>query len=315
MTGLRPERLNLAIARRCFVTCRGCYQFFGRSEPELDAFEASVAVFVRLGVTAVTISGGDPLTLPGLTTFLTRLRTVGVTDIKVDTVGTSMLERGHVGSSVTIRRQKLQNLLGAVDFLGLPLDGWSNESLGLFRVGRPELYRETVALLDAIDTCSTPSPVVVNTVVHRHNVIGLGRMLEEVSRHRSVTHWNLFQYTPTDQVAGDTNRDFSLEETVFADASAKLLAVADRLPVARRRFGIGVHTVRSRLGQYLLINSDGECWLPDARGRSVRLGAVRGSEEAVMKAWAEAVRHVRAEPASGALPQSSAHVPRIAEVA
>src|SRR4051812_42582005 len=66
----RPQRLNLAIARHCYVACRGCYQFFGRGEPDLTAIEKSVACFVNLGITAVTLSGGDPLTLVGLEGFL-----------------------------------------------------------------------------------------------------------------------------------------------------------------------------------------------------------------------------------------------------
>ena len=44
-----PERLNLAIARRCDVACSGCYTYFGREEPDLAKFTASAAAFVRCG--------------------------------------------------------------------------------------------------------------------------------------------------------------------------------------------------------------------------------------------------------------------------
>src|SRR5262249_31686808 len=54
-------------------------------------------------------------------------------------------------------------------------------------------------------------------------------------------------------------------------------------------FVIDFRSSRSRLGQYLLVNSDGEAWLPDERGRTLRLGCVFGREGAVLTPWREAV--------------------------
>jgi radical SAM family protein len=293
MMEIRPERLNLAVAHRCFVACRGCYQFFGRSEPNLRAIEASVARFVRLGVTAVTLSGGDPLTLQGLAAFLESLRAVGVTDIKLDTVGTGLLEPRPEASVRQVRHDQLQDLLARVNYLGLPLDGWSNDSVRLFRAGRTKLYDEMVALLDAIDAWAGRRLVVINTVVHRLNWGGLLFILQELSRHASITHWNLFQYTPTDQVADQVNAEFAIDEPTFAYACAGVLEAVGNLPPQRRRFTLEVRSVQSRLGQYLLINSDGESWLPDEHGRTVSLGLVAGREEAVLAAWADVARRVR----------------------
>jgi MoaA/NifB/PqqE/SkfB family radical SAM enzyme len=293
MPEIRPERLNLAIARRCFVTCRGCYQFFGQGEPDLKAVEASVSRFVRLGITAVTLSGGDPLTIRDLFGFIERLRAVGVKDIKLDTVGTALFESEPGVSKRQVCHARLRELLTRVDHLGLPLDGWSNRSAMLFRVGRAALHEETVALLDAIDSSPGSCPVVINTVVHRLNVRGLPSILREVSRHGSVTHWNLFQYTPTDQSSGRAGEEYSVNEQVFARAGGKVLEAVAGLPPGRRRFTVEARSVRSRLGQYLLINSDGECWLPDQHGRSVRLGSVAGREEAVLASWNEALLRIR----------------------
>lgn len=293
MSEIRPERLNLAIARRCFVTCRGCYQFFGRAEPDLKAVEASVSRFVRLGITAVTLSGGDPLTIRDLFGFIERLRAVGVKDIKLDTVGTALLETEPGASQPQVCHSRLRELLTKVDHLGLPLDGWSNRSATLFRVGRAALHDETVALLDAIDSSAGSCSVVINTVVHRLNVRGLLSILREVGRHDSVAHWNLFQYTPTDQSSGRADEEYSIDEQTFACASEKVLEAVNSLPSGRVRFTVEARSVRSRLGQYLLINSDGECWLPDQHGRSVRLGAVAGREEAVLSSWNDAVLRIR----------------------
>lgn len=136
---LKPERLNLAIARRCHVSCSGCYTcytYFGASEPNLATFVSSAAAFVGLGIDQVTVSGGDPPTLRDLLRFLGALRFLGVRSIKVDTVGVGP----HLGRLLAARRRGLAELLSAVDFLGVPLDGWSNERVLAFRRGRPALY-------------------------------------------------------------------------------------------------------------------------------------------------------------------------------
>ncbi|HEU0076237.1 MAG TPA: radical SAM protein [Longimicrobiaceae bacterium] len=320
MIAIRPERLNLAIARRCYVRCRGCYQFFGRGEPDTSAVQASVAQFVRLGISSVTLSGGDPLTLRGLPALIADLRAVGVVDIKLDTVGTGLLEVGLKPPPLRIRLDHLRDLLASVDHLGLPLDGSSNASVALFRTGRSELFRETVALLEAIDGCTNCRPVVVNTVVHRQNSGELTAILKEVSRHRSITHWNLFQYTPTDQVGSGVNDEFAIDEQNFTGACVDMLNQVGRLPREQTQFTIGPRTIRSRLGQYLLMNSDGECWLPDEKGQTVPLGPAFGREAAVLTAWGDAVLRIhgsagRTSSLHGNTPHLGAKKPDFADVA
>lgn len=138
-----PERLNLAIARRCDVACAGCYTFFGGSEPDLASFLSSAGVFVRLGLSDVTLSGGDPLTVTGLMAFLGDLRLVGVRSIKLDTVGVGLVSSPR-------REINLSDLVAHADYIGIPLDGWSDDSALQFRRGRGALHAETIAL-------STPS--------------------------------------------------------------------------------------------------------------------------------------------------------------
>jgi len=76
-----PERLNLAIGKRCFVSCQGCYTHFGQHEPDLKRLLESVSRFVDLGVRDITISGGDPLTMHNLLGFLDDLRQLKVRSI------------------------------------------------------------------------------------------------------------------------------------------------------------------------------------------------------------------------------------------
>ena len=274
-----PERLNLAIARRCDVACSGCYTFFGRAEPDLARFTASVAAFARCGLRAVTISGGDPLTIAGLGDFIAGLRSIGVQSIKLDTVGVGL------AASPSGPRVDLRDLADRIDYVGIPLDGWSDESVLAFRRGRPRLYSETVALLDALDALGGPPRVIVNTVAHRANLPHLDRIHAVVSAHPGVCQWNVFEYTPTDQAADGANGHYCVGDEAFARARARFVDRAARPPA----FVIDFRSSRSRLGQYLLVNSDGEAWLPDERGRTLRLGCVFGREGAVLTRWREAV--------------------------
>jgi MoaA/NifB/PqqE/SkfB family radical SAM enzyme len=162
-----PERLNLAIARRCGVACSGCYTFFGHSEPDLASFLSTAGAFVFLGLRKVTLSGGDPLTITGLMDFLNGLRLAGVESIKLDTVGIGLV------SSPARTGINLNDLLERVDYVGIPFDGWSDDSALQFRRGRDWLHTETVALLDAIDKLGGPPKIIINTVAHRGNLLYL----------------------------------------------------------------------------------------------------------------------------------------------
>jgi hypothetical protein len=246
----------------------------------------SVAAFVRLGIKAVTISGGDPLTIRDLPDFLRSLRALGVSSIKVDTVGVGLRQSPHAKDDATL---VLRDLMSVTDFLGIPLDGWSNDSVLLFRYGRRELYVETVALLEVLDRMSQSSRIVINTVLHRGNLSGLDRIGAEVLLHPAICHWNIFQYTPTDQASADSNARFFVKDDAFARAEAAFMSQLDRSTAVQPRPSIAFRKSADRLGQYLLVNSDGEAWLPDARGRTLRLGRAFAAEDLVLQRWADAV--------------------------
>jgi len=285
----KPDRLNLAIARRCFVACKGCYSFFGNNEPDLPALAKSVETFVHLGIDAVTISGGDPLTIKGLVEFLAAIRSLGVRSIKVDTVGTNLLTlKPSVTAGSTLETKRyLDTLNEAVDYLGIPLDGWSNSSVSLFRVGRPLLFDETVELLKTIDSLGVPPNIIINTVAHKHNLYGLTLILDEVISHRSVCHWNIFQYTPTDQAAKGANEFFEISMKQFAQARTTLFPAIDHLTSRETLLTIDFRTIESRLGEYLLINSDGAVWVPDENGRTIYMGTVFGREQVILERWSD----------------------------
>lgn len=291
-SSLVPERLNLAIGKRCFVSCRGCYSFFGEREPDLQRLHASVAQFVTLGVADVTLAGGDPLTIRGLLPFLAKLRSAGVRSIKLDTVGSALLETSASGP-VWVDRPAVARLLEAVDYLSIPLDGWSNPSVGLFRSGRPRLYDETVALLSALDA-HTPTPrIVINTVIHAMNSAGVDLIAAEVLRHPSVCHWNVFQYMTTDQAPDRANAAFAIDVEKFLAAERASKSVWDRRVALSHKTEVEFRSGASRLGRYFLVNSDGTAWIPDQKGDTIVFGTIFGREDEVLRAWRDAVLNFR----------------------
>jgi MoaA/NifB/PqqE/SkfB family radical SAM enzyme len=299
---LAPDRLNLAIARRCDVACAGCYTVFGHLEPNLPSFLSAAREFARLGVVNVTISGGDPLNLPGLMDFMSALRTAGVKSIKLDTVGVGLV------SAPRRTNMNLVDLLKGVDFLGIPLDGWSDASVLQFRRGRSHLYSETIELLRVIDTLRGPPKLIINTVAHRNNVEHLERIRDELVRHSSVCHWNVFQYTATDQANDFSNMLYSVDDQTFEIFRTRMFAQVPSDSGIRTSVPFEFRTSRSRLGQYLLVNSDGEAWLPDEVGKTVRLGSIFGRETEILEKWSHIVTGLVSRP-----PSSLSEASRIAK--
>jgi 4Fe-4S single cluster domain len=293
---LLPERLNLAIAKRCFVSCEGCYSHFGHHEPDLKQLLESVTRFFDLGVRDVTISGGDPLTIHNLLGFLDDLHRAGAHSIKLDTVGTHLLDPppGERIAAAIDGRPSLNSLLKRLDYIGLPLDGWSNASVSLFRSGRPQLYEETAALLDAIDSTASCPIVIINTVAHAMNLCGLSLIGEEVVRHQAVCHWNIFQFSPTDQVSAENNTAYYITDQLFRSAEKEWCNSTASHSATAKGITTEFRSVRSRLGQYLLINSDGLAWVPDERGQTISLGPVFKNEYQILWDWRKTALRLRA---------------------
>lgn len=292
---LLPERLNLAIARRCFVSCEGCYTHFGRHEPNLKQLLESVTRFLDFGVRDVTISGGDPLTIHNLLDFLDDLRRAGVQSIKLDTVGTHLAypSPGERIAATIGGRPTLDSLLKRLDFIGIPLDGWSNATVSWFRSGRPQLYEETVALLDAIDDTAGCQMVIINTLAHAMNLNDLSLVGCEVLRHPAVCHWNIFQFSPTDQVSPQTNAAYCISDQLFLRAEKEWRNNPASYSATVKGITTEFRSVRSRLGQYLLINSDGMAWVPDEHGRTVSLGVAYKNEHRILSDWTKTILRLR----------------------
>jgi cyclic pyranopterin phosphate synthase len=93
--GRKIEYLRLSVTDRCDLRCTYCIPqgFHGFEAPEhwltFDEIERIVAVFARLGVARIRLTGGEPLTRPGITNLAQRLCALpGVNDLSLSTNAT-----------------------------------------------------------------------------------------------------------------------------------------------------------------------------------------------------------------------------------
>jgi len=153
------------------------------------------------------------------------------------------------------------------------------------------LVEELRSVLSALDSDHGNMPVYINTVLHSQNIAGLPQIHEVLRQYRSIRHWNIFQYTPTDQASDAANCTLSIGNAAFWEAAANL-----RRSVAQiSEFDIEFASVADRLGRYLLINSDGTVWMPDVSGRTVTFGSVFNREAEILAVWEETARFLCTE--------------------
>ena len=156
--GRRVTYLRLSVTDRCNLRCFYCLPreraSSGRHELlALDEIAATVRVGISLGIEKVRITGGEPLTRPGVVDFVRAIAAVpGVRDLALSTNGTLLAE--HAGA---LRAAGLARV-------NVSLDSVRPE---VFRAvsGRSDLAR-VIAGIDAARTAGL-APIKLNVVVMR----------------------------------------------------------------------------------------------------------------------------------------------------
>lgn len=117
--GRRIEYLRLSVTDRCDLRCSYCLPkgFNDFRDPDewlrFDEIERVVAVFARLGVGRIRLTGGEPLTRRGIATLAARLAALpGVSDLSLSTNATQLAK--HAGA---LRRAGVRRLNVSLDSL------------------------------------------------------------------------------------------------------------------------------------------------------------------------------------------------------
>jgi MoaA/NifB/PqqE/SkfB family radical SAM enzyme len=142
-----------------------------------------------------------------------------------------------------------------VDLIGIPLDGSSDAVSQQFRkLSSVEDQREILRLLDAVN-----ARVCVNTVVHRGNTSDLAAVADTICRHRSVVEWQLFQFMPIGPLGFKNRARYEIDADAYVTAVA---AARRRLRELASSVCLVAKSGAARKHRYLLIDSDGNLWMP-----------------------------------------------------
>lgn len=252
--------ISLAVGRSCFVKCAGCYNHFSKVEELID--NASILAFLSVarnrGLESVTYCGGDPLSRPGIVELLHATKRIGLT-VKLDTVGTPLL---GPTSTIFFGRHpvdgiNIEDISGAVDHFGIPIDGSDDDIMGQFRQGRGNFLAEQKAVLALL--LAQRAHVSVNTVVTSKNLGDIEAMAGVISSISRNLNWELFQYSPSGPISYRRRADFEVSDEAFEDAVSRASAALNALGHSGVPRGL---SNRSRKQRYVLIDSNGEAWMP-----------------------------------------------------
>lgn len=186
------EYLRLSVTDRCDLRCAYCIPegFKGFEEPEhwltFDEIERLLAVFARLGLKRVRLTGGEPLLRRHVDELVRRIAAMpGIEDVSLSTNATQLAKMAH----------KLRD--AGVTRLNVSLDSLRPETVARIN-GRPVLDAVLSGLAVARDAGFTP--IKINMVVMRDNADEIDDMVAFCMHHGYVLR--LIELMPM----GDTAR-------------------------------------------------------------------------------------------------------------
>lgn len=264
------------IGRSCFTRCIGCYNHFSKN-PELISKEYIVNFLIFLKennlTDKVTFGGGDPLTRPDIIAVLKETKKIGFT-VNLDTVGSAFLsDTSSIFFGVhKIKKIDLNDVAGFIDLLGVPIDSTDNSIALKFREGRDNLVDEQKEIINL--TLKYNIPLCVNTVLGSYNINSIERIWDLIAQYQNIVKWQIFQFMPIGPL-GSKNQDmFNISNEEFDEITTKI-----------KKKSIGSHikieakSISKRINKYLIIDSDGDIWLPEKSEERVIIGNIRPYKE------------------------------------
>ncbi len=250
--------INISVGNSCFVRCPGCYNHFGHKNTATETILNFLDIVKLNNINKVTLCGGDPLTRPDIIHLLEEIKKRRFF-INLDTVGTSILgdvTTGFFGTH-SIERTDVSKIASLVDMIGIPLDGLNNEYFQLFRKNRPNIYNEQIKIINLLS--SHHASIGLNTVVHKGNMAHLISDLPDIlSIIPDIVKWQFFQFMPIGPLGYKNRSDYMVDDAAFEEFTAKIMHYFNSSSVQKVEF----KSCASRNTNYLLIDSDGNAWIP-----------------------------------------------------
>jgi len=264
------KKLSLALGIACPVACKGCYFAFPFDQLRESGFEnklishKEVSKFIRYlvinhGLEKVTLCGGDPLSHPDMHYILEALKALPV-KVSLDTVGTNLLKDAEMIFPVKMQSKyiNVSYLKDYIDILGIPLDGSTQELCATFRVGRKDLFKETLDVLKKANAVDIP--VSINTVVHKQNIDDLNNVLDILLSYHNIFRMQLFQFTPIGQMAFSNWNHFMISDDEFWGKISELRDTYGH------RVLLDPKSNEMRINEYFMVDCFGRMYVPEIFG-------------------------------------------------
>lgn len=275
------KKINLCIAKHCFLNCPGCYNIFSNAR-EISTSE--VITFIEYakekGLEKVTLSGGDPLTRSDIELIIKKCIDLDL-KVNIDTVGLSLLGSKLIyGTKKSIPRFKNIELLKKIDNLGIPLDGSNNEIVSAFRHYNKEsnLFKEIIQVLNFCE--KNKIKICINTVLHKQNIDDITNIFNIIKKYKCIKLWQVFQFMPIGYYAKKNEDNYTISIEDFNKAKNKL-------ENKRTRIEMSFKPAIERAYNYMLIDSNGKAYKVDLDNKITTYGNIRDN-----KTWDDIINNI-----------------------
>jgi len=276
----KEPTINFAIGPNCPVRCEGCYNHFGDTARLGGLVMANEVVDFATaardeGVTQTTLSGGDPLFHPEIVPILSGLKGLGM-KVKLDTVGTAFLGDARIifKGRGTASKVDVADVAPHVDFVNVPLDGASQETITNFRRGRVNLLAETRLVAGLLRNAGISFGF--NTVANTSDLAELPA-IRDIAEEEGATEWQVFEYDANGPNPSSKKPELRLAPGQFDEATSGLVSTSGNLKVVCK-------SLETRSGAYFLVDDSGAAWKPAGEGLRHVMGNITSDRERVLAA-------------------------------
>lgn len=250
--------LNLFVSQKCLISCKGCYSFSRTEKCNQMVPTNKIIDFLEYaynkGQRKVTLCGGDPLTRQDIMNLLRKIKSIGYT-ISLDTLGTPIIKNIEKNGRILIKKIEAYELVKVVDYIGIPIDGSTNDVFKLFRQTNSDIVNDQIKICDELHKYD--ANICVNTVIHKGNLNDSINLSNLVQKLNYIKKWQLFQYAPLGKY-GILNKDlFEITEEEFLSFKSNVLKSFNN-----NFTKIQFKDFSARNKAYILIDNSGDAWIP-----------------------------------------------------
>lgn len=264
----RERKINLCIAKHCFITCKGCYNnFSNKSEISYKEIKNFLKYARSKGLEKVTLSGGDPLTRKDLKKIIKECNKLNL-KVNLDTVGLAFT-KSRIVPSTRQKVKKFSNLkiIRKINSIGIPLDGSNNDIISTFRIYNGNLFNEIIEELELFDKLNIK--VCINTVLHKQNINDVKEIYNILIKHRCIKKWQIFQFMPIGPLGSKNANLYKIDSNEFQQAKKKIENLKKNSKII-----IDFKSAKERAYNYMLVNSNGLAYKVDLNNNIEEFGKI-----------------------------------------